>query len=72
MTRTPQDPNRDFEEFSAAELFCSTCQAARPVQKRLLLALLDGERYDYICSVCGNVVGQQDDKDGAPPSIILP
>jgi hypothetical protein len=72
MRRTPQDPSRDFEEFLAVELFCSTCGTARPVRKRLLLALLDGERYDYICSVCGNVVGQQDDKGGAPSSIILP
>ena len=71
MRRTQQDSDRDFESFVAAELFCSTCGTARPVQKRLLLALLDGDRYDYLCSVCGNVVGQHDDKGSPPPGIIV-
>ena len=71
MRRTPEVPDRDFDSFVAAELFCSTCRTAQPVQKRLLLALLDGDRYDYLCSVCGSVVGQHDDKDSPPPGIIL-
>ena len=72
MRRTPQEPDRDFESFVATELFCPTCRTARPVRKRLLLALLDGDRYDYLCSVCGNVVGQHDDKGSPPPGIIVP
>jgi hypothetical protein len=71
MRRTPPKPKRDFDSFVAAELFCPTCQTARPVRKRLLLALLDGDRYDYLCSVCGNVVGQHDDKGSPPPGILV-
>ena len=71
MRNTPEVPNRDFDSFVATELFCPTCRTARPVQKRLLLVLLDGDRYDYVCSVCGNVVGQHDDKGSPPPGIIV-
>ncbi len=38
----------------------------------LLLALPDCERYDYICSVCGSVVGWQDDEGNPAPGIIVP
>jgi hypothetical protein len=70
MRGASQDPDRDFDSFVATELFCPTCRTARPVHKRLLLALLDGDRFDYLCSVCGSVVGQHDDK-GSPPSGII-
>lgn len=50
-----------FEQFEASELFCPKCQAAMPVRKRLLLTLLDGDKYDYVCVRCGSPVGSKFD-----------
>jgi hypothetical protein len=48
-----------YEEFNAVSLFCPTCQAAHPVQQRLLLVLPDGELYEYRCSRCDTLVGKK-------------
>jgi hypothetical protein len=48
-----------YEEFNAVSLFCPTCQAAHPVRQRLLLALPDGELYEYRCSRCNTFVGKK-------------
>ena len=50
-----------YDEFEASELFCSRCRKAQPVRKRLLLVLPGGNKYDYLCSVCGNSVGSKTD-----------
>jgi len=47
-------PPADFEELQAAVLYCSRCQAARPVRERLLLVLPDGELHEYLCRGCGS------------------
>ncbi len=53
-----------FEELEASELFCPKCRRSQPVRKRLLLTLPDGDKYDYICAVCGEQVGgKMDQKD---------
>jgi len=62
-------PASQFEEFQASALFCSRCQAARPVRERLLLVLPDGELYEYLCAACGNSVGKR--KATAPPPPLL-
>ncbi len=49
----------NYEEFDAVSLFCPTCKAALPVRQRLLLALPDGELYEYRCTRCDTVVGKK-------------
>jgi hypothetical protein len=49
-------------EWEAAELFCPKCKQPRRVKKRMLLVLAQGDKYDYICSVCGEVIGAKLDK----------
>ncbi len=46
-----------FQEWEAAELFCPKCGQARPVKKKILLALPGGDKYDYVCAVCGELLG---------------
>jgi hypothetical protein len=48
-----------YHDFDATELFCSKCQRAVPVRKRLLLVLTDGDKYDYSCVFCGTSVGDK-------------
>jgi hypothetical protein len=50
-------PNKQFEEFEATLIYCPNCKEALPVRKRLLLSLLNGEKYDYICKRCATHVG---------------
>ncbi|MBN2284361.1 MAG: hypothetical protein JXO48_10760 [Deltaproteobacteria bacterium] len=50
-----------FDEFEATELYCATCKRAVPVRKRLLLVLADGDKYDYVCPICGSSVGDKMD-----------
>ena len=51
-----------YKEWEAAELFCPRCKRATPVRKRMLLVLPDGDKFDYICTVCGEVIGGKTDK----------
>jgi hypothetical protein len=68
MTRRPDV----FDEFEASELFCSKCQRSTPVRKRLLIVLPQGNKFDYLCSVCGNSVGSKMDDDTSGFKIIPP
>jgi len=47
-------------------LYCRQCGQAMPVRKRLLLVLLDHELYEYLCTGCGNSLGQK--KEPLPPA----
>lgn len=49
--------SRQFDQFRASLLFCKTCGKAMPVRERLLLVLPDREKYEYLCSECGETVG---------------
>jgi hypothetical protein len=42
-----------YGSLEASLLFCPTCREAKPVRKRLLLVLLDGEKHEYVCQQCG-------------------
>ena len=53
-----------YKEFDAMELYCPRCKQAVPVRKRLLLVLPDGDKYEYRCQFCGNVVGDKIDRSG--------
>ncbi len=55
-----------YRDFDARELFCPKCKKATPVRKRLLLILPEGEKYDYVCSVCGTSVGDKIVRAGNP------
>lgn len=67
MARTPH-----YDEFEASELFCSKCRRAQPVRKHLLLVLPQGNKYDYLCSVCGSSVGEKMDDDTSAFTMLKP
>jgi hypothetical protein len=48
-----------FGEFTASELYCPKCARAQRVRQRLLLYLPDGMLYEYLCSGCGNSLGER-------------
>ncbi len=62
----------DYDQFEASELYCATCKRATPVRKRLLMVLPTGNRYDYLCSVCGSSVGDKTDNDTNDFKILFP
>ena len=51
---------KQFENFRASSLYCNRCKKAMPVRERLLLVLPDKEIYDYLCTGCGDSVGQRE------------
>ncbi len=61
-----------YEEFEATELFCAKCRRATPARKRLLMVLPSGNKYDYLCSVCGASVGSKMDDDTSAFNILRP
>jgi hypothetical protein len=52
-------PQQQFGAFTASELYCPKCQAARPVREKLLLILPSGELYEYLCTGCGSSLGKR-------------
>jgi uncharacterized Zn finger protein len=48
-----------FDQMEASLLYCPTCRQATPVRKRLLLVLMEGEKFDYVCTRCGTVSGDK-------------
>lgn len=56
---------KQFEKFSASELYCPKCRASRPVYERLLLILPHAEIYDIRCQQCATSLGQREST--APP-----
>jgi len=57
-------PEAQFDQLEATELYCPKCKRAVPVRKFLLLVLPDGERYEYRCKFCGTPVGDKTDRSG--------
>ena len=55
-----QQPQSQFENFTASALYCEKCRATTPVRERLLLVLPDKEIFDYLCTECGSSVGQRE------------
>ena len=61
-----------YQEFEAAELYCSHCKRSVPVRKKMLLVLSEGDKYDYVCTVCGSLVGgKMDKKEGNLGKLIV-
>jgi hypothetical protein len=50
---------QQFGAFTASELYCPKCKAAKPVRERLLLVLPTGELHEYVCSVCATSLGKR-------------
>lgn len=50
---------QQFGDLIASELYCPHCKLAQPVRQRLLLVLLDGELYEYVCVRCGTALGKR-------------
>ncbi len=65
------EQTHQYDEFEASELFCLRCQRSVPVRKRLLLTLPTGNKFDYLCSLCGESVGSKMDDDRSTFSSIL-
>ena len=63
---------RQYDALEASELFCPTCKRAQPVRRHLLLVLPSGNKYDYLCSVCGSSVGSKMDDDTSAFTILPP
>jgi len=60
-----------FEEFEATSLYCPRCGRAVPVRKRLLLVLIDGEIYEYICAYCSESLGSKTVKGGEQVEVLV-
>ena len=67
--RVPKSP-KQFEELEASTLFCSKCKKAVQVRKKLLLALPEGDKYDYLCTECGSPIGSKLSKEETPIQFI--
>ncbi len=55
-----QQPQQQFENFTASSLYCEKCKTAMPVRERLLLVLPEKEIYDYLCTGCASSVGSRE------------
>jgi len=60
-----------YKEFDATELYCSHCQRAVPVRKRLLLVIPEGDKYEYVCTFCSESVGTKIDRQTKPVRVIV-
>ena len=63
--------SKQFDQLEATVLFCPQCKEPVPVRKRLLLALPDGDKYDYLCVYCGNSVGTKIERAAQPIKLLL-
>jgi hypothetical protein len=62
--RPPKQPQAQFDQLEAVELYCNKCRQAVPVRKFLLLILPEGDKYEYRCVYCGSKVGDKMDRTG--------
>jgi len=72
--RTALRPPRNqgmYKDFDATELYCPRCRRAVPVRKRLLLVLPEGDKYEYLCSVCSSTVGTKTSRGETPIRLIV-
>ncbi len=63
--------SKQFDQLEATVLFCAQCKEAVPVRKRLLLALPEGDKYDYLCVYCGNSVGTKIEREEQPIKLLF-
>ena len=58
------EPQANYRDLEATELYCPKCGRAVPVKKFLLLVLPEGDKYEYRCQFCGTKVGDETDRSG--------
>lgn len=68
----PAEQRASFGEFEASELYCPRCRQAVPVRSRILLALPEGDKYEYLCTVCSESLGTKLDIKAQPSQILIP
>ncbi|HMK33837.1 MAG TPA: cytoplasmic protein [Desulfomonilaceae bacterium] len=72
IPRNKRAANRkQFDRFTATELYCPKCRQSMPVRERLLLVLPEGEKYEYLCARCGTSVGDKIVKGEPQPLIVI-
>ena len=49
-----------FESFKVSRLYCRRCAKSMPVRERLLLILPDKDLYEYLCTGCGDSLGERE------------
>jgi hypothetical protein len=49
-----------FESFKASRLYCRRCAKSMPVREHLLLVLPDKDLYEYLCTGCGDSLGERE------------
>ena len=49
-----------FESFKASRLYCRRCAKSMPVREHLLLILPDKDLYEYLCTGCGESLGERE------------
>jgi len=49
-----------FESFKASQLYCRRCSKSMPVRERLLLVLPDKDLHEYLCTGCGDSLGERE------------
>jgi len=65
------NPERQYDDFKAAALYCAQCGRSMPVRERLLLVLPDGYLFEYVCSGCGLGVGEKKVKLGREDRLLF-
>lgn len=60
-----------YKEFDATELYCMRCKRSVPVRKRLLLVVPEGDKYEYLCTICSESVGTKIDRQTKPVTVIV-
>ena len=68
----PAEERASFGEFEASELYCPRCRGAVPVRSRILLALPEGDKYEYLCTFCSESLGTKLDIKAQPSQILIP
>ena len=61
-----QPPTGQFTGLEASSLYCERCGRATPVRRKLMLVLPQGDKYAYLCSVCGEQVGSKMEERAEP------
>jgi hypothetical protein len=57
-----------YDQMEASLLLCPKCRRATPVRKRLLLVLPEGDKFDYVCTVCGTISGDKIERPAPAPA----
>ena len=53
---------KQYEDLQATFLYCNHCGGSMSVREKLLLILPDGYLFEYLCTNCGQAVGDKKTK----------